>query len=320
MRKYILGLLIVITASVLSGCGYQLTTANLDKIVSEALNDEGLNKYLESITYEQTDSYDPEEDNYAYYYYDIIATLDDSYDSLAPKEQNEFIEKIAKVVEKNSGTPQGINGEGEFFCGEEITCEFGNIILNTSKHVYHSNYNLPGLTFYLHKDDLDKDWDEQNIIYDPTSKDGKYVDPTSGREPDDNSETSEKMNETALSQEFLEYNRKYYTAYKNSLDLIGSNFELIYEGYYSSDLIDDLIVWTTEFNELLDVYEQNSNPVNENDKNLYTITNQMITQQRAANEQIIKGLKNGDNQSLKLAGQYLETVTNLYLEGYSIIE
>ena len=105
-----------------------------------------------------------------------------------------------------------------------------------------------------------------------------------------NSEVEANEVEESLSQDLSAYNRKYYDAYKNQLDLIGSNFELIYEGYSTPDLIDDLIRWTQEFNELLDVYEQNATPQNDVDQSLYAITTQMINEQREANDYIIKGL------------------------------
>jgi hypothetical protein len=130
----------------------------------------------------------------------------------------------------------------------------------------------------------------------------------------------ERLQEDELTQGFLEYNRKYYKAFKNSLDLIGSNFELIYDGYSSPDLIDDLIMYSNEFNELLDVYEQNAIPVNDVDKSLYSITNEMITEQRKANEYIIKGLENSDDHSLVISGEYLKSVTNLYLDGHALIK
>ena len=65
---------------------------------------------------------------------------------------------------------------------------------------------------------------------------------------DRNLQNKEEVLEDNLSQDFLEYNRKFYALYKNDLDLIDSNFELIYDGYSSSNLMDDLIVWTKEFN------------------------------------------------------------------------
>ena len=127
-------------------------------------------------------------------------------------------------------------------------------------------------------------------------------------------------NEENLSQEFSDYNRKYYVAFKNNLDLIGSNFELIYDGFSSPDLIDDLIMWTQEFNELLDVYEQNAIPQSEIDHKLFNITNEMNSEQREANEYILQGLKKGDDQSLVIAGEYLKTTTDLFREGNLMVE
>lgn len=123
-----------------------------------------------------------------------------------------------------------------------------------------------------------------------------------------------------LSKDFLDYNQRYYKGFKSNLDLIAGNFELIYDGYETSALIDDLIVWTNEFNGLLDVYEQNAFPENETDRNLYAITQQMIAEQREANKNIIEGLQNNDDLPLLIAGEYINTSTELFLEGYSLIQ
>jgi hypothetical protein len=123
--------------------------------------------------------------------------------------------------------------------------------------------------------------------------------------------------EESLSHEFKEFNTTYYTHYKNYLDLIGSNFQLVADDMYSQNLIDDLITWTNEFNELLDVYEQRAEPINIDDQQLYSITNEMISNQRNANDNIIKALQDYDNETLMNAGPYLETVADLYLEGQS---
>jgi hypothetical protein len=137
--------------------------------------------------------------------------------------------------------------------------------------------------------------------------------------PEEKEET-QPDNESELSLEFLEYNKRYYQAYKNSLDLIGSNFELIHEGNYSSALIDDLITWTNEFNELLDVYEQNAIPKTDADQELYSITNEMIVKQREANKFILEGLKNNNGQPLVKAGEYLDSVADLYIKGNNLLE
>ncbi len=135
-----------------------------------------------------------------------------------------------------------------------------------------------------------------------------------------NSEAEAIEVEESLSQDFSAYNRKYYEAYKNQLDLIGSNFELIYDGYSTPNLIDDLIRWTKEFNELLDVYAQKAKPQNDVDQGLYVNTIQMINEQREANDYIITGLKNNDDESLMIAGEYLKTTSGLFLDGNSLIE
>ncbi|WP_349407925.1 hypothetical protein [Pseudalkalibacillus sp. SCS-8] len=159
----------------------------------------------------------------------------------------------------------------------------------------------------------------------------KITEETVAEEEGTNAETVGESSETGiaivveqqtelLTEDFLEYNDKYYTAFKNNLDLIGGNFELIYEGNYSSNLIDDLIIWTNEFDELLDVYTDNAKPTNELDKKLYSITIEMITKQREANKFIKKGLENTDDDlSWITAGEYLNSSTKLFLEGYELI-
>ncbi|WP_042461606.1 hypothetical protein [Neobacillus dielmonensis] len=122
-----------------------------------------------------------------------------------------------------------------------------------------------------------------------------------------------------LSQEFLEYNQKYYKSYKNYLDLLGSNFELIKDGDYSSDLIDDLITWANEFNELLEVYENDAKPSNDADQELYTITKEMIAEQRKANKYILEGLRNNNGQSITNAGPYLNSAADLYIIGNNLL-
>ncbi|RWZ50168.1 hypothetical protein EQV77_17515 [Halobacillus fulvus] len=122
-----------------------------------------------------------------------------------------------------------------------------------------------------------------------------------------------------LSEEFANYNEGYYTALKNQLDLIGSNFELVYEDLHSPLLLEDLVRWTKEFNELLDIYEQKAAPVTEKDQELYAITQELIENQRKANEKIIQGLEESDDLSLVIASQYIDTVVDLYLKGYDLV-
>jgi len=123
--------------------------------------------------------------------------------------------------------------------------------------------------------------------------------------------------EDKLSEDFLQFNKEYYGFFKNYLDLIAGNFELMTDGYYSSNLIDDLIMYTNEFNEYLDVYNQDATPTNDVDEVLYKITNEMISNQREVNSYIIKGIENSDDNSLFIAGEYTQTVVDLYLEGYA---
>ncbi|MFE4764334.1 hypothetical protein [Bacillus mycoides] len=53
-----------------------------------------------------------------------------------------------------------------------------NVVLKTEKHEYYANYNLPYLIGdWFHLDDKGKSVDENNIIYDASAKDGKYIKP-----------------------------------------------------------------------------------------------------------------------------------------------
>ncbi|MEK4894217.1 hypothetical protein MHH74_29775 [Bacillus sp. FSL M7-0996] len=188
-------LLTIITAMlVLSGCGGpKYTTENLDGIVSGISKDKEIKKHLHSVTYKETEKSDQNTENPSYYY-DIIAYLDDSFDNLQPKEQYEYLVSIGKIIKKQSGTPQGKDGEGELYCGKGIKCELLNVVLKTEKHEYYSNYDLPGLIgVWLHLDDKDKSFAENNIIYDASAKDGKYIKPESSK-PSPSTSTSSSAN------------------------------------------------------------------------------------------------------------------------------
>lgn len=172
-------ILTIITAMlVLSGCGGpDYTTENLDGIVSGISKDKEIKKHLKSVTYKETEKSDQNAKN-PYYYYDIVAYLNDSFDNLQPKEQYEYLVSIGKIIKKQSGTPQGKDGVGELYCGKGIKCELLNVVLKTEKHEYYANYNLPGLIGdWLHLDDKGKSVAENNIIYDASAKDGKYIKP-----------------------------------------------------------------------------------------------------------------------------------------------
>ncbi|RWS39043.1 hypothetical protein EKA14_26450 [Bacillus mycoides] len=180
-------ILTIITAMlVLSGCGGpEYTTENLDGIVSGISKDKEIKKHLKSVTYKETEKSDQNAEN-PYYYYDIVAYLNDSFDNLQPKEQYEYLTSIGKIIKKQSGTPQGNDDDrkGELFCGKGIRCELGNVVLKTDKHEYYANYDLPYLIGeWLHLDDKDKSADEKNIIYDASAKDGKYIKPDTLNKP-----------------------------------------------------------------------------------------------------------------------------------------
>ncbi|MFD6509237.1 hypothetical protein [Bacillus sp. NPDC060175] len=188
-------ILTIITAMlVLSGCGGpKYITENLDGIVSGISKDKEIKKHLNSVTYKETEKSDQNTKNPSYYY-DIIAYLDDSFDNLQPKEQYEYLVSIGKIIKKQSGTPQGKDGEGELYCGKGIKCELINVVLKTDKHEYYANYDLPGLIGgWLHLDDKDKSVAENNIIYDASAKDGKYIKPESSN-PSPSTSTSSSAN------------------------------------------------------------------------------------------------------------------------------
>ncbi|MFF2885077.1 hypothetical protein [Bacillus toyonensis] len=190
-------ILTIITAMlVLSGCGGpEYTPENLDGIVSGISKDKEIKKHLKSVTYKETEKSDQNAKN-PYYYYDIVAYLNDSFDNLQPKEQYEYLTSIGKIIKKQSGTPQGNDREGEFFCGKGIRCELGNVVLKTDKHEYYANYDLPYLIGdWLRLDDKDKSADEKNIIYDASAKDGKYIKPIKNSTPSSSTSTSSSANE-----------------------------------------------------------------------------------------------------------------------------
>ncbi|PEF77654.1 hypothetical protein [Bacillus toyonensis] len=190
-------ILTIITAMlVLSGCGGpEYTPENLDGIVSGISKDKEIKKHLKSVTYKETEKSDQNAKN-PYYYYDIVAYLNDSFDNLQPKEQYEYLTSIGKIIKKQSGTPQGNDREGELFCGKGIRCELGNVVLKTDKHEYYANYDLPYLIGdWLCLDDKDKSADEKNIIYDASAKDGKYIKPIKNSTPSSSTSTPSSANE-----------------------------------------------------------------------------------------------------------------------------
>lgn len=127
--------------------------------------------------------------------------------------------------------------------------------------------------------------------------------------------------EESFSADFLLYNTKYYTAFKNQLDLVGSNFEILaMDGFGNQNIVDDLVMWTNDFNELLDVYETDSIPVNDVDQELHSLTLAMIAEQRKANENILNGLQQVDESYFFMAEDHLYTVGDLYMKGYNLLD
>ncbi|PGT18631.1 membrane lipoprotein lipid attachment site-containing protein [Bacillus cereus] len=167
----------IITAMlVLSGCGEpEHTTENLDSIVSEISKDKEIKNHLKSVTYKELEKPDQNAEN-PYYSYDIVASLNDSFDNLQPKEQYEYLVSIGKIVEKQGGTPKDKDGTGDLYCGKGVKCELLSIVLKTEKHEYYTYYNYnTSVGDVLHLDDKDKSFIERNIIYDASAKDGKYI-------------------------------------------------------------------------------------------------------------------------------------------------
>ncbi|EEL05468.1 NADH dehydrogenase subunit 2 [Bacillus cereus BDRD-ST196] len=163
---------------ILSGCGGpEHTTENFDSIVSEISKDKEIKNHLKSVTYKELEKSDQNDEN-PYYDYDIVASLNDSFDNLQPKEQYEYLLSINKIIEKQGGKPQGKDGAGDLYCGKGVKCELLNIVLKTEKHEYYAYYGyLSSIDGELHLDDKDKSFLESNIIYDASTKDGKPIKP-----------------------------------------------------------------------------------------------------------------------------------------------
>ncbi|ETT85560.1 hypothetical protein [Bacillus mycoides] len=172
-------ILTIITAMlVLSGCGGpEHTTENLDSIASEISKDKEIKNHLKSVMYKELENTDPNAEN-PYYSYDIVASLNDSFDNLQPKEQYEYLVSISKIIEKQGGKPQGKDGAGDLYCGQGVACEVFRIVLKTEKHEYYTSYNYnTSVGDQLHLANKDKSYIESNIIYDASAKDGIPVKP-----------------------------------------------------------------------------------------------------------------------------------------------
>ena len=131
---------------------------------------------------------------------------------------------------------------------------------------------------------------------------------------------SENSTSTIYTPEFIDYNERYYTSYKNYMDLIADHFELLaVEGFGNRDIVDDLLIWTSEFDELLDVYKKKSIPINEMDQDFHNHTLEMINEQRIVNKNVIQGLTLENPNYFSTAGDHLTNVAEMYLEGYNLI-
>lgn len=122
------------------------------------------------------------------------------------------------------------------------------------------------------------------------------------------------------SDDFEAYTADYYHHFGNYEDLLGSNFEILaMDGFGNQNIVDDLIRWTQEFDEFLDVYENRAEPLNEVDLKLYHHTLTMIDRQRAVNRNVILGLTEYDEYYLLQAANELAPVVDLYLEGEDLL-
>lgn len=122
------------------------------------------------------------------------------------------------------------------------------------------------------------------------------------------------------SSEFISYNEEFYTSFKKYLDLIGYNFEVLAtDGFNNQNIVEDLAIWTEEFNELLDTYNNNSVPVTPVDEELHSHTMKMISEQRSVNSYVLQGLSVLDSNYFLQAESHLNNVTDLYLVGDELV-
>ncbi|WP_404455264.1 hypothetical protein [Oceanobacillus kapialis] len=307
MRKWYL-LLCILATIILCSCGgkpiFNFTLEQLDKMITVVSEDKELGEYIKNIQAVEISSSETE------YWYSIKGELTKSFDELSTEKQYKKFARVVELMQKNQGE---IIGYSEFYCGEKSKCSIIRINLKTPKHTYEVEYYPDSESQFLKKDD--------SIVYDSETTDGIYIDPfeTEDNKEDVNTDTK-KQSDREFSKTFSNYNKEFYEIFKNNLDLIGSNFELIHEGNYSPALIGDLITWIEEFNEIIDVYESKAIPITKADQELYIITNDMVTNQREANAYILKGLNNEGAKSLIEAGEYLNSSIDLYTKGYNLIQ
>lgn len=191
-------ILTMITAMlILSGCGGpEYTTENLDGIICGISKDKEIKKHLKSVTFKKLEKPDQNAEN-PYYAYDIVASLNNSFDNLQPKEQYEYLVSIGKIIEKQGGTPEGKDGAGNIYCGHGVTCELFSVVLQTEKHEYYTYYSN-SVGDKLHLDDKGESFNGNNIIYDASAKDGKYIKPnTTNRPASSNPSTSTSTSSSA---------------------------------------------------------------------------------------------------------------------------
>ncbi|MDR7074167.1 hypothetical protein [Fictibacillus barbaricus] len=151
MKRYITLITMVI---MLSGCGVE--DSQINKMLNIMAEDTELTEHLSSLKFSLFEENGYEDD--------IKGKLSSSFDSLSPKEQNKFFNRINEIAAKNNGDPD----DGSFFCGKNYECTINNIVLKTKKHTYSQRYSEGNdMVAALYKDD--------QLIYDPNEEDKQPV-------------------------------------------------------------------------------------------------------------------------------------------------
>ncbi|MGX1195926.1 membrane lipoprotein lipid attachment site-containing protein [Metabacillus sp. SLBN-84] len=148
MKKILLGISMVV---LLSGCG--IDESQLEKMMTIMSEDKVMLEHLSSLSYDISAETDYEDD--------LTAAVSDSFDSLSPKEQNNYVDHMNEIALKYNGDPK----DGSFFCGEDYECYIGDIEIKTENHTYTKRYSEDeSMSPLLYKND--------EPIYDASQKDG----------------------------------------------------------------------------------------------------------------------------------------------------
>ncbi|MGE6367216.1 hypothetical protein ACQKD9_26640 [Bacillus paramycoides] len=135
MRKLAYFILTIIGLFVLTSCGVtdeekKQTEASLEKQVQKSIqplnSDERLLKYLSNVKYEKDINSDDTN-----LHYNIIGTLDDSFEDLKEKEQFDF---LAHAIDKMREVNKGNNGN--LSCDRLFLCDIWYVEFSTSKETY----------------------------------------------------------------------------------------------------------------------------------------------------------------------------------------